>query len=147
MAEWRWRNVPIPEAHLAGLGAGIVLHVFVARRLFPAGMMGHALGWPLIVTGLSVAVWATIAAGRVDLERPDRIVVSGPYARTRNPMYVAWTLIYAGIAFVVNIVWPLIILPIVLLLTHLQILREERELEGRFGVEYRTYRAGTRRYV
>jgi protein-S-isoprenylcysteine O-methyltransferase Ste14 len=29
---WRWGNIPIPEAHLAGLGAGILLHV-ISRRV------------------------------------------------------------------------------------------------------------------
>lgn len=36
------------------------------------------------------------SAGTFDLERPEILVDSGPYAITRNPMYVGWWLIQLG---------------------------------------------------
>jgi protein-S-isoprenylcysteine O-methyltransferase Ste14 len=62
-------------------------------------------------------------------------------------MYVAWTLIYVGVAFVVNTTWPLVLLPAVLLLTHRTVLREEGDQERRFGAEYRDYKDRVRRYL
>jgi protein-S-isoprenylcysteine O-methyltransferase Ste14 len=91
--------------------------------------------------------WALRAAGVVDLERPNQLVLKGPYAFSRNPMYVGWTLVYVGIALVVNTVWLLLLLPVVLLVTQIVVVREERSLEGRFGSAYRSYKTSARRYV
>ena len=147
MAGWRWGNVPLPEPHLTGMSAGIVLHLVMGWRLFPSSVVGHTLGWPLVLAGAGLAVWAVGAAGRVDLARPARIVAAGPYHRSRNPMYMAWTLLYAGIALAVNTAWPFALLPAVLLWMHHTVVREERDLAGRFGAAYREYVSRTRRYV
>jgi protein-S-isoprenylcysteine O-methyltransferase Ste14 len=144
---WRWGNVPIPEPHLAGLGAGILLQVVRPWRLPWPAWVGQGSGWPLLLAGLWLGAWAVRAAAAVDLERPDRLVDGGPYAHSRNPMYVAWTLGYVGIALVAGTAWPLLLLPVVLAVTHLAVRREERSLGRRFGDAYRRYRASVRRYV
>jgi protein-S-isoprenylcysteine O-methyltransferase Ste14 len=87
------------------------------------------------------------AAGRVDLERPNQLVDRGPYALSRNPMYVAWTLGYVAVALVAGTAWPLVLLPVVLVMTQVVVLREERSLERRFGDAYRSYRTSVRRYL
>jgi protein-S-isoprenylcysteine O-methyltransferase Ste14 len=87
------------------------------------------------------------AAAGIDLERPNQLVQSGPYAYGRNPMYVAWTLGYVGVALVAGIAWPLLLLPVVLVLTQVVVMREERFLERRFGAAYRNYEASVRRYL
>jgi protein-S-isoprenylcysteine O-methyltransferase Ste14 len=148
MTSWRWRNVPLPEAHLIGLGAGILAHLLFPWRLLPTAWVGQVVGWPLLVAGAALAVWAVRSAGDVNLERPHRLVVTGPYRFSRNPMYVAWTLGYVGLGFLFNTAWPLLVLPAVLVVTHQWgIRREERELEARFGDEYLGYEARVRRYV
>jgi protein-S-isoprenylcysteine O-methyltransferase Ste14 len=144
---WRWGNVPLPEPHLVGLGAGILLHTIAAWRLFRPAWTGHALGWPLIVAGVWLAAWAVRAAAQVDVDRPDQLIRRGPYAFSRNPMYLAWTLVYAGAACVANTVWLLVFLPVVLLATHVGVVREERRLDDRFGAAYRSYKTSVRRYL
>jgi protein-S-isoprenylcysteine O-methyltransferase Ste14 len=89
--------------------------------------------------------WAVRAAGEVDLEGPDRLVRGGLYAFSRNPMYVAWTLGYLGVALVAGAVWPLVLLPLVLVATQIVVVGEERSLEHRFGDAYRGYKASVRR--
>jgi protein-S-isoprenylcysteine O-methyltransferase Ste14 len=144
---WRWGNVPLPEAHLLGLGVGVLLQVIAPWRLpWPAGI-GHACGWPLILAGLWLVAWGVRAAADVDLERPNQLVLSGPYAFSRNPMYVASTLVYIGIAFAASAAWPLVLLPVVLPVNHIVVLREERSLERQFGPAYRRYKTSVRRYL
>jgi protein-S-isoprenylcysteine O-methyltransferase Ste14 len=143
----RWGNVPIPEAHLVGLGAGILLQVVTPWSLPWPAWVGQGCGWPLVLAGLWLGAWAVRAAGDVDLERPDQLVGRGPYAFSRNPMYLAWTLGYVGISLVAGTAWPLLLLPGVLAVTHVEVLREERSLERRFGAAYRSYRASVRRYL
>ena len=62
-------------------------------------------------------------------------------------MYLGWHFLYVGIAFVLDTAWLLVLLPGVLLVTHLVILREERQLERRFGDRYLRYKARVRRYL
>ena len=146
-AGWRWGNVPLPETYLVGLGAGLVLQVVAPWRPPWPAVAGRAVGWPLLLAGLGLAVLAVRAAAEVRLDRPDRLVRSGPYAVSRNPMYVASTAVYVGIALVAGAAWPLLLLPGVLLATHVVVVREERALEARFGAEYRSYRSSVRRYL
>jgi protein-S-isoprenylcysteine O-methyltransferase Ste14 len=93
---WRWGNIPIPEAYLVGLGTSILLQVLTPRSPSWPAWIGHGAGWPLLLAGMWLGAWAVRAAARVDLERPDQLVDSGPYAFSRNPMYLAWTVGYVG---------------------------------------------------
>ena len=144
---WRWGNIPIPEAHLVGRGTGILLQVVLPWSLPWPAWIGHGAGWPLLLAGMWLGAWAVRAAARVDLERPNQLVDSRPYAFSRNPMYVAWTLAYVGIALLADAAWPLLLLPAVLAVTHIVIVREERSLERRFGAAYRSYKRSVRRYL
>jgi protein-S-isoprenylcysteine O-methyltransferase Ste14 len=144
---WRWGNVPIPEAHLVGLGTGILLQAIVPWSMPWPAWIGHLCGWPSILAGLWLGAWAVREAADVNLGRPSQLVRSGPYALSRNPMYVAWTLGYVGAASVANTAWPLLLLPVVLVVTQVVVVREERFLERRFGAEYRSYKTSVRRYL
>lgn len=81
--------------------------------------------------------------------KPTRAVVTtGPYTFSRNPMYVSMILVYAGIALIVNTIWPLAFLPVALAALHYGVTRrEERYLEKLFGDWYRQYRARVRRWL
>lgn len=76
------------------------------------------------------------------------LVLTGPYRFTRNPMYLGFALLYLGTSLWVNTVWPLLALPLVLLVMHFGVIRREEDyLERRFGEPYRTYRAQVRRWI
>ncbi len=104
--------------------------------------------------GLSGLLVAAILAFRRARTRPEpwkpttALVVDGPYRFTRNPMYVGFTLIYAGVALLADSAWPFLLLPAVLLvMQRFVIRREERYLERKFGDAYRAYCASVRRWV
>jgi protein-S-isoprenylcysteine O-methyltransferase Ste14 len=130
-----------------GLGTGILLQVLRPWSLPWPAWIGHGCGWPLLLGGLWLGAWAVRVAAGVDLERPNQLLDSGPYAFSRNPMYLAWTAGYVGVALVVGTAWPLLLLPVVLVVTQVVVLREERSLERRFGDGYRSYKASVRRYL
>jgi protein-S-isoprenylcysteine O-methyltransferase Ste14 len=81
------------------------------------------VGLPLVLAGLWLAAWAVSAAADVALGRSDRLVRGGPYAFTRNPMHLIWTLGYGGIALAADAAWPL------LLATEVVVVREESVLD------------------
>jgi protein-S-isoprenylcysteine O-methyltransferase Ste14 len=112
-----------------------------------------AAGLPLLIAGLGLGASAIAAMRRQRTpvnpnETPTALVVDGPYRFTRNPIYVGFTLVYIGFAALLNSVWPLVGLPLVLLaVDRLVIAREERWLAGKFGEDYRRYRAAVRRWL
>jgi protein-S-isoprenylcysteine O-methyltransferase Ste14 len=143
----RWKNFPIPETHVATLLAAIALHLVIPVR-FPFRLwVRHISGWGLFVTGVLLAGWSVVESGETELESPSHLVLTGPYALSRNPMYMAWMLINIGIALLVNTVWILMCLPVTLITTHRVIQHEEQQLEKQFGDQYRFYKMRIRRYL
>jgi protein-S-isoprenylcysteine O-methyltransferase Ste14 len=148
MRSFRWSNIPIPEGHLIPLIAGLVLHIFSPQPLSNSLRLKNYCGWPLLLLGSLLAGWAVASVKDIEISTPSRIVVSGPYRFSRNPMYVAWTLIYAGAAFIVNTWWLIIFMPLTMIFTHqFVVLREEQQLERLFGDEFRKYCDKVRRYL
>lgn len=72
------KNLPIPEAHIFGIVLGVLLHIFSNAKIFYSAWVGHLAGWPLIVFGTSLSLWATIEAGEIDISSPQELVTSGP---------------------------------------------------------------------
>lgn len=73
-------------------------------------------------------------------EETTALIESGPFAYTRNPLYVGLTLTYTGIALTARAALPLLVLPGVLWLMNTGVIeREERYLERKFGKAYRKY--------
>jgi protein-S-isoprenylcysteine O-methyltransferase Ste14 len=95
-------------------------------------------------------IWTMRRAGTpVDpREAPTALVTEGPFRHTRNPAYVAFTLTYSGLSLLTSILWPLLLLPLVLLAVDRGVIqREERYLEKQFGSSYRQYRHRVRRWL
>ncbi|NJC97271.1 MAG: isoprenylcysteine carboxylmethyltransferase family protein [Anaerolineales bacterium] len=148
MSNIKWKNVPVPPIHVVTLILGIAMQVWLPLALWQAGWQRQVTGWSLLLTGVLLALWATTAFEDMDSEKPGKVITSGPYAFSRNPMYVAWILIYLAIAILVNTWWLIVLVPIPLLVTHFyDVQREERRLEEKFGEAYRQYRSRVRRYL
>jgi len=146
---------PPPLLFVAGFVAGWMLH-----RRWPHHVVPHAwergaqgLGAVAIATAVGVMAWAfaTFIRHRTAIypNRPAaRIVRDGPFRWTRNPMYISMTLLYVGLAFILNALVPLFFLPLVLfLLVTLVIHREERYLASAFGEDYDAYRREVGRWL
>ena len=76
------------------------------------------------------------------------IVSKGIYRYTRNPMYMALTLIYVGVCIAANAYWGLLLLiPLLVVVQKGIIEREEHYLTRKFGDEYLRYKAQVRRWL
>jgi protein-S-isoprenylcysteine O-methyltransferase Ste14 len=127
----------VPEASLAGIAAGAAL-----EQMWPLPLprnVRRVAGWPILAAGAAVIAGSLKAAGTNELASPERLVTGGPYARTRNPMYVGWGLLQLGIGVIAGSGWVLVSLPFVGAIVRREVLREERRLEERFGDEYLKY--------
>jgi protein-S-isoprenylcysteine O-methyltransferase Ste14 len=81
-------------------------------------------------------------------DAPTALVTEGPFRLTRNPAYVGLALTYAGLSLLTAVLWPLLLLPGVLIAMDRGVIqREERYLEAHFGSSYQQYRRRVRRWL
>ncbi len=118
-----------------------------------AGAIQEAIGGAFLGVGLLLMAWGivTFARARTAIipHRAARLLVlDGPYRFTRNPMYAGLTAAYVGASVVLNAVWPILVLPLVLVsLRRFVIAREERHLAEKFGRDYAEYCRRVRRWL
>lgn len=143
---------PPPILFVLGLGLAFVLDRVAPLWRVPDHAALAMVGAVLVVGGLGF-VYAGILTFRrfrtaVYPNRPAKLVVeTGPFALTRNPMYVGMTVFYLGMLLLMRSVWALALLPAVLVaLQHFVIRREERHLTEKFPDAYAAYRARVPRW-
>ena len=146
-SSWRWDNIPLPEPHMGGILASGILHLSRPWRLPGSKRLYSGAGLTLVGTGITLLASAVRTASDVELERPSTLISAGPYAISRNPMYLGWTLLYLGAALVTRTAWMAASLPIVGGFIHRDVLGEELALERAFGEAYVRYRKRVRRYL
>lgn len=146
---------PPPLIPLAALLGGLVLDWLVPAHLlqiFLGFTTRLVMGALLVVAGaaLMVAAGHAFKAARTNIPpwKPAlALVTAGVYSYVRNPMYVSFGLITAGLACALASDWTLaLMVPAALLLHYGVVLREERYLEAKFGTAYRDYKAAVPRY-
>ena len=143
---------PPPLIYVGGFVIGYLLDRAVPLTL-TSWPLGEPLGWALVAVGVALMGSAVMTFRRAGTSlnpaKPTtRVVVHGPYRFTRNPMYVGWVIVYLGCVLLPNTVWPLVSLPVVLvLISRAVIAKEERYLEAKFGDAYRAYKARVRRWL
>ena len=122
-----------------------------------------APGWPVMcleigglvvyLTGFVLMGWALLRLGRSYQlggsvpRRTDALVVSGPYARIRHPMYTAALCIAFGLASLTESLACFGKLVIYLVLILLLIPMEEVTLLRAYGGQYAAYQLSTRRLI
>jgi protein-S-isoprenylcysteine O-methyltransferase Ste14 len=112
------------------------------------------LGVALIALGLVLPVWAFTLFQREGTElNPTsetnrKLVISGPYAITRNPMYLGLTIISLGLAFWVGSL-PMFVVPLlVFVVTNwVHIPFEEAKMRRQFGTQFDDYTHKVRRWI
>jgi protein-S-isoprenylcysteine O-methyltransferase Ste14 len=138
--------------YLGSIAIGVILHVAWPTSLLPHGVSPH-VGAPVVLLAIGLFLFAVRtfrAAGTpVPGNRPTTTIVrTGPYRFSRNPIYLAFSLLQLGIALWVNSLWlVLTLLAAVAVMSLVVIPREERYLEARFPAEYSPYKASVRRWL
>jgi protein-S-isoprenylcysteine O-methyltransferase Ste14 len=148
-----YQNLPLP----AGSAVGVVA-VLLLDRVRPAPLPGpraltRAAGAAALATGCALNVWALVerrrrTSGKFQLEQPESLVTTGPYAFSRHPMYLGWWLIHLGVGVLRGSAWVAASVPVAVLVEHFGgSVVEERELRRQFGGEYARYAERVPQYV
>ncbi len=143
---------PPPVIYLAFLSIG-----FGADALWPAALLPqgprYAAAAAAIALGLALGFSAFRQFRRHNTpikphEPSTALITAGPYRYSRNPIYLALSLVYAGIGIAADGPWILALLvPLLIVMHYGVIIREERYLERKFPDAYRRYKATVRRWL
>jgi protein-S-isoprenylcysteine O-methyltransferase Ste14 len=118
-----------------------------------SGLATTWLGWALVIAFAGWNGWAllTMAQHRTGLlpgSPTVTIIETGPFALSRNPLYVGLLALSAGLSLLAGSLWALLLLPVEwALLTWGAVLPEEQYLTARFATSYVEYTRRVRRWL
>ena len=147
---WQIFEVIFGVPYLAGIGLQLAV-----PASFPRGVLAPfiaAAGAGLIVGGITFIVLARRELAQqgqpTDPGFPtSKLVTTGVFAVSRNPLYLGGTCLLAGIALAFSLLWSFVLLlPAIVACHHLLIAPEERYLAAKFDGEYIQYAASVRRW-
>jgi protein-S-isoprenylcysteine O-methyltransferase Ste14 len=144
-----------PVIYAAAIAVSVILGM-----LYPLPWIGDLLGDILFAAGWvalfgAAALWVTAIRTMMRAKTtlsptalPDHLVTSGPFGITRNPIYLALTLMLIGVAFVSGIAWFFLFAFIAAFATQKAAIEgEEKILAAKFGKKYRDYAKRVRRWI
>lgn len=111
------------------------------------------IGAALIIAGIGLIVAARREFGRYSQSMEPghaitRLVDTGVFSISRNPLYLGIVVTFTGVALVLNSLWILLfLLPEIALCHFVLIVPEERYLKNKFGNQYTAYAASVRRWL
>ena len=141
-----------PQLYLLAIIFGGLIHL-----LWP-----FSLGFPLTLTvmGLLLLAVSLMLMGSASHEfkqavtavphkiGASKLVTTGPYRYTRNPMYVSLTLLQIGIGLIMGSAWVLLaLIPVLFIMNRGVIAREEAYMTNQFGQRYLDYKTAVRRWI
>ncbi|MDA2933946.1 isoprenylcysteine carboxylmethyltransferase family protein [Acidobacteria bacterium AH-259-D05] len=141
-----------PFMYGVALLLGIVIHFMFSVSFLPR-ILVRWLGVLLILGSTLIGASALRALARArttfDSREPTTtIVTDGAFRYSRNPMYLSMTLLYLGLASLINSLWILLlVLPLMVVIQRGVVEREEQYLERKFDEEYLRYKTRVRRWI
>lgn len=146
------RRIYPPVYLLMAIVVAIVLHlVLPIGRFIPTPF--NLLGILFVLLGIGMLLWSSNRFSKADttiipFEESSKLVQSGLFGYSRNPIYLGMATLLTGVAVVLGSVLPFVLVPLFMwLIQHNFIVHEEAMLEETFGEEYRQYKKKVRRWL
>jgi protein-S-isoprenylcysteine O-methyltransferase Ste14 len=80
-------------------------------------------------------------------KQPQKLITIGPYAFTRNPVYLGHLIFLIGLALTLRSLFAAILAAVVAVAFHRRIINDEKRLAGVFGQEYFEYKSHVKRWI
>ena len=144
---------PPPLIFLGFLALAAILEAVIPPTTVFFPHVRYVAGTVLFIIGLIIGVAGVqglrASGSNISTDLPaTALVVDGIYRWSRNPLYLAMTLAYAGLAIAAGSAWAIMLLiPLLVVMNIGVISREERYLEREFGDAYRAYKSRARRWL
>jgi len=144
-----------PFLFLGALALGCLLSLVlpIPPGLAQPNALALAVGLTFALLGFALAAlsfrrFQLAGTSVVPGEPSTALIMTGPYAFTRNPIYIGFVLAYFGLAVILTSFWVLILLiPVLIILQRGVVEREEAYLERQFGETYRKYKVRVPRWL
>lgn len=146
-----WPPIIYLVAIIIGVGLDIVYPLPWIPR--PISDILFAAGWlfVLAMVVINASAFRALSRARTTImpnRASEHLVSSGPFSFTRNPIYLANTLLLIGIGLIIGSPWFLVLALLAAFATQkLAIEREEEHLKARFGKKYLDYAKRVRRWI
>jgi protein-S-isoprenylcysteine O-methyltransferase Ste14 len=140
----RPNTIPWPPLIFIGMAAIAI----ALGRIWPLGVDWSPLkyiGAAMLLLGIAIEVWSFFSFRKhqttiMPNKGAERLITSGPFAHSRNPIYLANTFLVSGAGFFFDNLWLIPSALIAALLTQeLAIKREEKHLAIKFGEAWTDY--------
>ena len=120
----------------------------LAPLLTPIGLLLMLIGYLLHRRSTDYRVQHS-GGGRGEIWQapPERLITSGPYGYTRNPVYAGHLLFLIGLTVALRSELAAIIFIVTAVSLHLRVLRDEQRLTELFGQPYGEYKDRVRRWI
>ncbi len=157
MSDWNIKDRPNrfpwpPVLLICLIALGLVL-----RAVWPLGFertgISQAVGGLFVVAALASDVWASLTFRKAQTtilphQGTQALVTRGPFAYSRNPIYVGNLLILLGVGLLAGSLWHVVLVPVLALaVQHFAIVREEAHLAANFPQGWADYSAKVRRWI
>lgn len=152
-----WQDRPNVVARPPWIVAGLLAAGFLIDGIAPSPALYEpvrylgGIGMLIAAGGLMAAAMHAFRTARTPVETAratETIVTDGPYAQTRNPVYIAMILAVAGIGVLGNAPAVVALAPVLFAVLHFGVvLPEEHYLECKFGDRYIDYKRRARRWM
>ena len=111
------------------------------------------VGIVILIVGIGIIVLARTEFAHYDQPTDpghptSKVVKTGVFTISRNPLYLGSVFVFLGIALIFNLLWTIITLLISIIISHfILIIPEERYLAAKFGEEYNEYFVSVHRWL
>ncbi len=142
------------------LTVGMIALCFLLDYFLPLGdpdrqvsTLMRTSGIVLILLALAVDAWSFMTfrkhhANIMPHKAATTLMMDGPYAHSRNPIYLANVMLLVGLALVFGSAWFLIgAIVLFFLLNEYAVKREEKHMEANFPIMWKQYTALVRRWI
>ncbi len=130
----------------------ILAAIFTPIPQTPFSFLITIAGVAMYIGGFILAIWAKNTMSKSwgvpgeHHKKQDKLVTEGPFGFSRNPIYLAFMMIYFGFAIAIQS-WLIILRIPLAIYFYKSAVREEKNLEKIFGKEYTDYKKRVPRFI